>query len=93
GVGDAYRAGVLFGMLHDLSWPTAGRVGALAATYSLEAVGTQNHAFSIPEFLARYDVAFGAVPRELRDALAARGGHAAIGPTVGGADVSQRSGE
>jgi len=93
GVGDAYRAGVLFGMLHDLSWPTAGRVGALAATYSLEAVGTQNHAFSIAEFLARYAGAFGAVPNELRDALAARGGHPAIGSTVGDADVLQRSGE
>jgi adenosine kinase len=69
GVGDAYRAGVLFGMLHELSWPVAGRVGALAATHALEAMGTQRHHFSPESFLSRYATAFGPPPRELAAAL------------------------
>jgi adenosine kinase len=71
GVGDAYRAGVLFGMLHELSWPTAGRVGALAATYALEVMGTQRHHFTTESFLARYDDAFGTPPAELAAVFAA----------------------
>jgi adenosine kinase len=73
GVGDAYRAGVLFGMLNGLSWPVAGRVGAMAATFVLESVGTQSHAFRASEFLDRYRTAFGETPHELVDALALGG--------------------
>jgi adenosine kinase len=69
GVGDAYRAGVLFGMLHELDWPTAGRVGSLAATYALEAMGTQTHHYTRDEFLNRYAVHFGPPPPLLAAAL------------------------
>jgi adenosine kinase len=72
GVGDAYRSGVLFGMLHGLPWPVAGRVGALAATYVIEVLGTQRHHFTVPRFLDRYRAAFGPVPDELAGALAVR---------------------
>lgn len=54
GVGDAFRAGLMRGMELGLPWPIAGRMGALAATYVLENVGTQNHAFTPEEFVARY---------------------------------------
>lgn len=71
GVGDAYRSGVLFGMLHGLTWPVAGRVGALAATYAIEVMGTQRHQFTPASFLTRYDGAFGTPPPELAALLAA----------------------
>jgi adenosine kinase len=59
GVGDAFRGGLLKGLLHNASWPLCGRLGALAATYCLEEVGTQNHTYSRAEFLARYTETFG----------------------------------
>jgi adenosine kinase len=54
GVGDAFRAGLMRGMELELPWPIAGRMGALAATYVLENVGTQNHFFTPADFIARY---------------------------------------
>lgn len=62
GVGDAYRAGVIKGMLRNLPWTTTGRVAALAATYVLEQHGTQNHCYSLAEFTARYQAIFGDTP-------------------------------
>jgi adenosine kinase len=59
GVGDAYRAGVIKGLLHGCSWETTGRIAALAATYVLEQYGTQNHRYSLAEFVARYCRVFG----------------------------------
>jgi adenosine kinase len=54
GAGDAYRAGLMRGIQLGLSWEIAGRLGALAATYVLEQLGTQNHHFTRAEFVARY---------------------------------------
>lgn len=54
GAGDAYRAGLMRGMQLDLPWEIAGRMGALAAAYVLEHLGTQNHSFTPAEFVARY---------------------------------------
>jgi adenosine kinase len=59
GAGDAYRAGLMRGIQLGLPWPVAGRMGALAATYVLEQVGTQNHSFTIASFIARYRQTFG----------------------------------
>lgn len=54
GVGDAFRAGLLRGMV--AGWPLriAGLVGGLCATYVLEQVGTQSHHYTLPEFIARF---------------------------------------
>jgi adenosine kinase len=59
GVGDAYRAGVIVGMLAGFSWEVAGRMGSLAATYVLEQQGTLNHSYDLSEFAERYRHAFG----------------------------------
>jgi adenosine kinase len=59
GVGDAYRAGIIKGMLRHYPWPTTGRIAALAATYVLERYGTQDHCYSLDEFAARYRQVFG----------------------------------
>ena len=58
-MGDAYRAGIIKGLLHDLPWELAGRIGSLAATYVLEQHGTLEHTYTTQEFLARYRQAFG----------------------------------
>lgn len=54
GVGDAYRAGLIRGIVAGWPWHVSGTVGALCATYVLEQVGTQSHRFALPEFIARY---------------------------------------
>ena len=58
GAGDAYRAGLMRGMQLGLPWATAGRMGALAASYVLEQYGPQNHAYTRQEFVARYRDSF-----------------------------------
>jgi adenosine kinase len=54
GVGDAFRAGLIRGLM--AGWPLrlCGQVGSLCATYVLEQVGTQSHDFTVPEFVARF---------------------------------------
>ncbi|MEJ5198139.1 MAG: carbohydrate kinase family protein [Anaerolineae bacterium] len=59
GVGDAFRGGLLTGLVRGYSWEVTGRLGALAATYCLEQVGTMNHRYTLPEFVARYRENFG----------------------------------
>ena len=54
GVGDAYRAGLIKGLALDLSWDLAGRMGALAAAYTLEQPGPQSHQYTLAEFVARF---------------------------------------
>jgi adenosine kinase len=54
GVGDAFRAGLIKGLALELPWPLAGRVAALAATYSLEQPGPQAHYYTPAEFVSRF---------------------------------------
>ncbi len=66
GVGDAFRGGLLTGMVHGYPWEVAGRMGSLAAAYCLEQTGTMNHRYTVAEFVARYRENFGDAP-ELED--------------------------
>jgi adenosine kinase len=59
GAGDAFRAGLVKGMARGLSWPATGRLAALAAVFAIERAGTQQHAYTIGEFLDRYRANFG----------------------------------
>ncbi len=59
GAGDAYRAGLVAGLLRGLELGAAGRVGSLAATYAVEHVGTIEHEYTRAEFAVRYQDAFG----------------------------------
>lgn len=54
GAGDAFRAGLIRGIELGLPWPIAGRMGALAATYVLENLGTQSHRFTVESFVHRF---------------------------------------
>ncbi len=59
GCGDAYRAGLLHGLLNDFDWKTTGRIAALAGSIKVASQGTQNHRFTADEFAARFQAAFG----------------------------------
>jgi adenosine kinase len=59
GAGDAYRAGLVAGLLRRLDIPTAGRVASLAASYAVEQTGTVEHAYDRAEFEERYQESFG----------------------------------
>ncbi|MCB9451927.1 MAG: carbohydrate kinase family protein [Anaerolineaceae bacterium] len=58
GVGDAFRAGLLRGMMAGWPLELAGQVGSLCATYALEQVGTQNHSYTLNEFVDRFRTRF-----------------------------------
>ena len=58
GTGDAYRAGLVTGMIKGFPLQLAGEIGALCAAYVLEQVGTQNHSFTIREFIDRFRTRF-----------------------------------
>lgn len=72
GVGDAYRGGVIKGLLGGYPWETTGRIAALAATYVLEHQGTQSHRYTLDEFAERYRQTFGDAP-ELNNLLVDQG--------------------
>lgn len=59
GCGDAYRAGLVAGLLRQLSLAEAGRIASLAATYAVEHVGTIEHSYTRQEFARRHLTAFG----------------------------------
>jgi adenosine kinase len=59
GVGDAFRGGLLKGLARGWSYRICAQVGCVAATYALEHLGGQSHAYTWPEFLARYEELFG----------------------------------
>mgnify|MGYP000630875617 CR=1 FL=1 len=58
GGGDAYRAGLIKGLMLGLPLEIAGRMGSLAATYVVERHGPQEHYFNAEEFIARFDAEF-----------------------------------
>jgi adenosine kinase len=58
GCGDAYRAGLLHGLLHGLDWQTTGRIASLLGAIKIESLGTQNHRFTKAEFDARLRQSF-----------------------------------
>ncbi len=59
GCGDAYRAGLLYGLLHGLDWETTGRIASLMGSIKIEHQGPQNHSFTLEQFRKRYKAAFG----------------------------------
>jgi len=69
GVGDAYRAGLLTGLVRGYPWEVTCRLASLAATYVIEQHGTMSHRYDLPGFAARYRQEFGDTP-ELDDLLA-----------------------
>jgi len=59
GCGDAYRAGLLFGLMNTKDWITTGRIASLMGAIKVESHGTQNHSFSMENFEKRFEINFG----------------------------------
>jgi adenosine kinase len=62
GCGDAYRAGLLHGLLHGADWQTTGRIASLMGAIKVESPGTQNHFFDAESFSERFVASFGYDP-------------------------------
>jgi adenosine kinase len=60
GCGDAYRAGLLYGIAEGWDWPTTGRLASLMGAVKIASRGGQNHQARKDELGARYREAFGA---------------------------------
>jgi adenosine kinase len=59
GCGDAFRAGVLFGLTNGMDWATTGRLSSLLGAIKIAHQGAQNHAPSRTEIEDRFHQAFG----------------------------------
>lgn len=62
GCGDAYRAGLLYGIANDLDWSTTGRLASLLGSVKIAQRGAQNHQFTRDEIAQRFRDAFGTAP-------------------------------
>jgi adenosine kinase len=62
GCGDAYRAGLLYGIAHGWDWPTTGKLGAMMGALKIAHRGAQNHSAARDEIESRFRTAFGYSP-------------------------------
>lgn len=58
GCGDAYRSGLLYGLMNDMDWDTTGRIASLMGAIKIEQAGTQNHHFTDDSFDKRFKDSF-----------------------------------
>ena len=59
GCGDAFRAGLIFGIEKGCDWMTIGRIGNLMGALKVEHPGTQNQRFDYDEFAEQFKQQFG----------------------------------
>lgn len=59
GCGDAYRAGLLYGLVNDMDWETTGRIASMLGSIKIAYHGTQNHSFTLDEFKLQFESEFG----------------------------------
>ena len=58
GCGDAFRAGLIYGLMNDMDWETTGRIASLIGSIKISHAGTQNHSFTKDEFKQEFQKAF-----------------------------------
>ncbi len=58
GCGDAFRSGLLYGLMNNIDWEITGRIASLLGSIKIEHYGTQNHHFSVDEFKLRFKSEF-----------------------------------
>jgi adenosine kinase len=58
GAGDAYRAGLIKGLLLTDDLEIVGKIGSIAAAYPIEHHGTQEHSYTPEEFVRRFEEAY-----------------------------------
>nr|VFK43495.1 MAG: adenosine kinase [Candidatus Kentron sp. TC] len=61
GCGDAYRAGILYGLSNSIDWETTSRIATLMGAINVQYAGTQNYHFTLDDFKDRFKMAFGYV--------------------------------
>jgi adenosine kinase len=59
GCGDAYRAGLIYGLTNELGWESTGRLASLLGAIKIAHKGAQNHVFTKEEIADRFEAAFG----------------------------------
>lgn len=59
GCGDAYRAGLLYGLMREMPWEDTGRLASLLGSIKIAHQGTQNHRFTRATLAASFRSAFG----------------------------------
>ncbi len=59
GCGDAYRAGLIYGLVNDMNIEISGKLASLMGSIKISCYGTQNHSFTIEEFKSRFESEFG----------------------------------
>ena len=59
GCGDAYRGGLLFGLMNGMGWEVSGRIAALISAIKVAHPGTQNHTITLDEFKDQFEQEFG----------------------------------
>ncbi len=62
GCGDAFRAGLLYGITNGMDWAVTGRLASLIGALKIAQRGPQNHAFTRDSIAALYQANFGAAP-------------------------------
>lgn len=62
GCGDAYRAGLLYGIAHGWDWPNTGKLGSVMGALKIARRGAQNHAAARDDIEARFRKSFGYSP-------------------------------
>ncbi|MNC87658.1 Adenosine kinase [compost metagenome] len=60
GCGDAFRAGLLYGIVAGMDWPLTGRLASLLGAIKIASRGGQNHQFTRDEIAVRFKDSFGA---------------------------------
>ena len=58
GCGDAYRAGLIYGLMNDMDWETTCRIASLMGAIKIQHHGTQNHMFTLSDFKQDFKKAF-----------------------------------
>tara|TARA_R110002074_G_scaffold145034_1_gene293320 strand:- start:186282 stop:187190 length:909 start_codon:yes stop_codon:yes gene_type:complete len=58
GCGDAFRGGLLYGLLNDLDWEVTGRIAGLMGAIKIAHAGTQNHSLSLADIKTQYTEQF-----------------------------------
>jgi len=59
GCGDAYRAGLLYGLMNDMNWKTTGQLAGLLGAIKIAHLGTQNHQFDLDKIERLYQQSYG----------------------------------
>ena len=59
GCGDAFRAGLLYGIVNGMDWPTTGRLASVMGALKIAHQGAQNHVATAAQIADKFEAAFG----------------------------------